>query len=41
MDAKYFAYVLFVVVAIWALPTFGGDYVTYKDPKTGPEKAQR
>ena len=29
------AYVLFACVTIWALPMFGGEYVTYKDPNTG------
>jgi hypothetical protein len=35
MYGKCSAYGLLFVVAIWALPSFGGEYVTYTDPKTG------
>jgi hypothetical protein len=35
MYRKCSAYGLLFVVAIWALPSIGGEYVTYTNPKTG------
>ena len=35
MHRKCFAYGLLFVVAIWALPSIGGEYATRADPKAG------